>query len=67
MSPEDKLKIQESWAETKVRIQDFLAKQRERIQKYKDAIADAGESLMEVIGETKDVIDKYVTKDDVQK
>jgi hypothetical protein len=67
MSPEDKLKIQENWAQTKVRIQDFLAKQRERIQKYKEAIADAGESLMEVIGETKDVIEKYVTKDDVQK
>jgi hypothetical protein len=67
MSPEDKLKIQDSWAETKVRIQDFLAKQRERIQKYKEAISDAGDSLMEVLGETKDVIDKYVTKDDVQK
>jgi predicted RNase H-like HicB family nuclease len=67
MSPEDKLKIQDSWAETKVRIQDFLAKQRERIQKYKEAISDAGDSLMEVLGETKDVIEKYVTKDDVQK
>lgn len=68
MTAEDKLKIQNSWSETKVRIQDFLAKQRQRIEKYKEAIADAGESLMEVIGETKDVIEKYVTKDeDVQK
>jgi hypothetical protein len=67
MTPEDKLKIQNTWAETKVRIQDFLAKQRQRIEKYKEALADAGESLMEVIGETKDVIENYVNKDDVQK
>jgi len=67
MSAEDKLKISNSWAETKVRIQDFLSKQRERIEKYKEAIADAGESLMEVVGETKDVIEKYVSKDDVPK
>lgn len=64
MSAEDKLKIQNGWSETKVRIQDFLAKQRERIEKYKDAIAEAGESLMEVVGETKDVVEKYLTKDD---
>lgn len=64
MSAEDKLKIQNGWSETKVRIQDFLSKQRERIEKYKDAIAEAGESLMEVVGETKDVVEKYLTKDD---
>jgi hypothetical protein len=64
MTAEDKLKVQNTWAETKVRIQDFLAKQRERIEKYKEAIADAGESLMDVVGETKDVIEKYVSKDD---
>lgn len=64
MTAEDKLKISNDWAETKVRIQDFLGKQRERIEKYKEAIGDAGESLMEVIGETKDVIEKYVSKDD---
>lgn len=64
MTGEDKVKVQNAWAETKVRIQDFLAKQRERIEKYKDAIADAGESLMEVVGETRDVIEKYVSKDD---
>lgn len=67
MSAEDKLKISNSWSETKVRIQDFLSKQRERIEKYKEAIADAGESLMEVVGETKDVIEKYVSKDDAAK
>lgn len=67
MSAEDKLKIQNTWSETKVRIQDFLAKQRQRIEKYKEALADAGESLMEVIGETKDVIENYVNKNDVQK
>lgn len=64
MTAEDKLKIQNGWSETKVRIQDFLGKQRERIEKYKDAIAEAGESLMEVVGETKDVVEKYLTKDD---
>jgi len=64
MTAEDKLKIQNSWSETKVRIQDFLGKQRERIEKYKDAIADAGSSLMEVVGETKDVVEKYLSKDD---
>jgi predicted nucleic acid-binding Zn-ribbon protein len=64
MTAEDKLKIQNGWSETKVRIQDFLGKQRERIEKYKDAIADAGASLMEVVGETKDVVEKYLSKDD---
>lgn len=64
MSAEDKLKISNSWSETKVRIQDFLGKQRDRIEKYKEAIADAGDSLLEVVGETKDVIEKYVSNDD---
>ena len=64
MSPEDKLRVVNHWAESKVRIQDFLVKQKERLEKYKEAISDAGTSLWEVVGETKDVLEKYLPNDD---
>ena len=64
MSPDDKLKVVTHWAESKVRIQDFLKKQKERLEKYKEAISDAGSSLWDVVGETKDVLEKYLPNDD---
>jgi hypothetical protein len=64
MSPEDKLRVAEHWAESKVRIQDFLKSQKERLERYKEAISDAGTSLWEIVGETKDVLEKYLPNDD---
>ena len=66
MSPEDKLRVVNHWAETKVRIKDFTKTQKERLERYKEAISDAGTSLWEVVGETKDVLDKYLPNDDAK-
>jgi hypothetical protein len=66
MAPEDKLRVAQHWAESKVRIQDFLAQQKKRLERYKEAISDAGTSLWEVVGETKDVLEKYLPNDNVQ-
>jgi hypothetical protein len=66
MTPEDKLRVTQHWAETKVRIQDFLKTQKERLERYKEAISDAGTSLWEIVGETKDVLEKYLPNDDAK-
>jgi hypothetical protein len=66
MAPEDKLRVAQHWAESKVRIQDFLKTQKARLERYKEAISDAGTSIWEIVGETKDVLEKYLPNDDAQ-
>lgn len=64
MLPEDKLKINDNWAKTKVKIEEFMAQKEERIEQFKEAIKEHKENLMAVFEPARDVIQRYVNNDD---
>jgi len=64
MLPEDKLRISENWAKTKVKIDDFMRQKDERIEQFKEAFKEHKENIMAVFEPAKDIISKYVGKDD---
>lgn len=64
MLPEDKLQIAQNWAKTKVKIDEFMERKNERIEQFKEAFKEHKENLMAVFEPAKDIISRYVSKDD---